>query len=150
VTPNPPPPGSPAAPIVTPSATVWVGPEGYHRVRITGTGKLTLEDARAMHAARLSLGATGRGLLVLVDIATRPSPTREAGEFTRRPEVQRLTRAMALVTPSVLTRHLGNAFLRVMRPQYPTRMFGDEAAALRWLAGIDDARVTPADARGGR
>jgi len=119
-------------------------------VRITGTGKLTLEDARAMHAARLSLGATGRGLLVLVDIATRPSPTREAGEFTRRPEVQRLTRAMALVTPSVLTRHLGNAFLRVMRPQYPTRMFGDEAAALRWLAGIDDARVTPADARGGR
>lgn len=127
--------------IVTPAATVWVGPEGFHRVRITGTGKLTLDDARAMHAARLALGAEGRGQLVLVDIATRPSPTREAGEFTRRPEVQRLTRAMALVTPSVLTRHLGNAFLGVLRPHYPTRIFGDEAAAVRWLAGFDTVSV---------
>ncbi|PKN57542.1 MAG: hypothetical protein CVU56_10470 [Deltaproteobacteria bacterium HGW-Deltaproteobacteria-14] len=132
----------PRGPIVTPAATVSVGPEGFHRVRITGTGKLSLEDARAMHAARLSLGAEGRGLLVLVDIATRPSPSREAGEFTRRPEVQRLTRAMALLTPSVITRHLGNAFLLAMRPQYPTRIFTDEAAALGWLETFADAVAT--------
>lgn len=138
----------PSDPIVTPAATVWVGPEGFHRVRITGTGKLTLEDARAMHAARLSLGASGRGLLVLVDIATRPSPSREAGEFTRRPEVQRLTRAMALVTPSLLTRHLGNAFLAVMRPDYPTRMFGDEAAAVGWLTTFTDAIAAHNDSEG--
>lgn len=129
--------------IVTPAATVWVGPEGYLRVRLTRNGRLTFEDAQAMHAARLALGTEGRGQLVLVDIATRPTPTRGAGEFTRRPEVERLTRAMALVTPSLVTRHIGNAFLAVLRPSYPTRIFGDEAAALRWLASFDEASVAP-------
>jgi len=124
-------------PIETPAATVWVEADGFHRVRLKAVGQLTLAHAQAMHTARVALGARGRGRLVLVDIAQRSTPTREAGEFTRRPEVQALTQAMALVTSSVLTQHLGNAFLLVMRPQYPTRIFRDEAAALRWLATWD-------------
>jgi hypothetical protein len=41
---------------------------------------------------------------------------------------------MAVLVGDPLSRMLGNFFLRVSRPAYPTRIFTDEAAARRWLA----------------
>lgn len=117
----------------TPAATLWVDADGIHRVRLEPVRELTLAHARAMHEARLALGPTGRGRLVLVDIAHRPRPTREARAFTTSPEALALTGAMALVTRSAVIHHLGNAFLAVTRPDFPTRIFRDEDAAVAWL-----------------
>ena len=121
------------AAVDTPAAAVWVGPEGVHRLRFKPVARLTLADVEALQRARVSLGAAGRGRLVLVELAHRPLPTPEAAAYAKRPEVLALTAAMALVTPNALVQAFGNAFLGVLRPDYPTRLFRHEADALAWL-----------------
>lgn len=41
---------------------------------------------------------------------------------------------IALLTGSPMTRMIGNFFLGMNRPSFPTRLFSDEAAARQWLS----------------
>jgi hypothetical protein len=41
--------------------------------------------------------------------------------------------AVALIVDTPLSRVLGNFFLAVNKPLYPTRLFDNEASALAWL-----------------
>jgi hypothetical protein len=41
--------------------------------------------------------------------------------------------AIALIVGTPLTRMMGNLFLSMSKPQFPTRLFDNEASALAWL-----------------
>jgi hypothetical protein len=61
------------------------------------------------------------------------SSDRGAREVGAGPEVMAITSHMAVLVGNPMSRIIGNFFLRVTRPAYPTRLFTDEASARRWL-----------------
>jgi hypothetical protein len=46
---------------------------------------------------------------------------------------------MAMVVGSPVQRMLGNIFLKISRPPYPSQLFADEGSALLWLKTFDAA-----------
>lgn len=69
----------------------------------------------------------------LADVRGMRSATREARELAAGPGVAAITSRMAVIVGNPLTRTLGNFFMVVTSPKYPTRLFTDEAPARAWL-----------------
>jgi hypothetical protein len=89
-----------------------------------------LTDALAAVDAMTQLTG-GRRSPLLVDMRdTGPQDRAARSEFARRDDV---VSAVALVVDTPLSRMLGNFFLTVNKPLYPTRLFDDDASALAWL-----------------
>jgi hypothetical protein len=92
-----------------------------------------LEDAKEVVRVHNDL-AEEQPSPVLADIrAAAVGADREARTYYTTEEAARLKTAMAMVVDSPLQRMLGNFFLRLNRPPYPTRLFADQEAALSWL-----------------
>ena len=77
---------------------------------------------------------------VMVDARKVRSMTRGAQERTAGTASQRSARAVAILVASPVSRLLGNFFVKLARPVYPTRLFGDEVAARRWLLRFSEDR----------
>jgi len=77
----------------------------------------------------LSPGPTG----VLVDVRPIRSASREALKLTANTAADRDTRAAAILIDSPVSTLLGNFFLKLSRPLYPTRLFRDADEARAWL-----------------
>jgi hypothetical protein len=88
-----------------------VGEQGAHAAAAGGRKRRTLVDARGVAAT---------------DRATR--------QLAAGPLLEAVTSRMAVLVGNPVSRTLGNFFLRVARPAYPTRIFSDEGAARRWLS----------------
>ena len=59
----------------------------------------------------------------------------DVAEFVAGKEVKRLTKAAAILTKSFVEEQMGNMYLMLNAPPFPTRLFTSETAALRWLTG---------------
>lgn len=94
--------------------------------------EMDLEDTKENLAAIYELGS-GRRSLVLVDSRGVRWQTREAREHFVSEDAARATAAVALLVGSPISRVLGNFFLRFERHRFPTALFSDEDAAVRWL-----------------
>ena len=57
---------------------------------------------------------------------------RTTAEVRRLPS-HRATSHLALLVSGPVSRMLGNAYMGIVKPTHPTRLFSDEANALRWL-----------------
>ncbi len=77
----------------------------------------------------------------LIDGRGIRSVSKEAREYLATEGAVNLT-ACALLIGSVLTRTIGNIFLTVNKPQIPTQLFTDEAAAKKWLRQYTSAQLT--------
>jgi hypothetical protein len=77
--------------------------------------------------------AAGKKRLTIADVRGLRSATREARELAGGANVVAITLRMALIVKSPVSRVLGNFFMTVTNPKYPTRVFTDEAAARSWL-----------------
>lgn len=78
----------------------------------------------------------GQALRVLSDIrglAGSDAASREVGSSDRATS---LHIAAAVIVGSRVTRMIGNLFLTLSRPAFPTRLFSDEEAALSWLLSV--------------
>ena len=80
--------------------------------------------------------AAGQKRPTLADLRGMRSATREARELAAAPDVAAVTLRMALIVKSPVSRVLGNFFMKVTHPKYPTRIFNDEVAARDWLRGV--------------
>jgi hypothetical protein len=99
----------------------------YHPgVRLTAT--LTAQVA----AAHIRLAA-GQKRPVLADVRGLVSADRASREIAASAAVAAATWRLAILVENPVTRVLGNFFLRVSAPAYPTRIFDDEAVARAWL-----------------
>lgn len=100
--------------------------------RIVTSGEQTLEDARENTRAYDEIAA-GEKRLLLVDMAVPYSTGPGVREYYATPEAGRCVKALAMVTPSSTTRIVGNFFLSLNRPPYPTRLFTNVDDAVKWL-----------------
>lgn len=91
-------------------------------------GELGAEVVRAHVAV-----AAGRKLRTLVDARRIAATDRGTRQLAAGAAIGAVTLRMAVLVGDPLSRTLGNFFLRVARPAYPTRLFTDEAGARRWL-----------------
>jgi hypothetical protein len=96
------------------------------------TDKLSLEHARANSRLFEQL-ADGEQRRLLVDIASAAGIEPEVRNYYASDEGSRWIAALAVVTPSILARVLGNLSLRLKRLGYPCRIFGSTDAAVAWL-----------------
>lgn len=118
----------------TRTCTFRVDPRGFvHAVMRPGC-EMELADAEGNIAAIHELGG-GQLCLVLVDMRGVRSQSREARQYFAGPEAARVTRAVALLIGSPVSRVLGNFFLRIGQIRMPTALFTDAEAAIAWLHG---------------
>ena len=120
-------------PVRTAAADVWVEADGTLVLRFHDQARAVGEPGAAVVRAHIA-AARGRKLRALVDARGVAATDRGTRQLAAGPAIAAVTRRMAVLVGDPLSRTLGNFFLRVARPAYPTRIFTDEAAARRWLA----------------
>ena len=64
---------------------------------------------------------------------------KEAREKGTNPEIQKYTKAGAIVQNSLAHRILGNFIIKVQRPPVPTRLFSSVSDALNWFKKMREA-----------
>ncbi len=101
------------------------------------------ENTRELFAAYRSVGGEGP-LMILSDIRRMRSSTPESRALATTAEATALHRGAAVIVGSTLTRMMGNLFMRLNRPAYPTRLFTEEEAAVDWLHSLVPAGVSRA------
>jgi len=89
-------------------------------------------DIETVLEAELSLLGTDDAI-VMVDSREVRSMTRAAQRLTAQHPIAERTLALAILIAGPVSRMLGNFFLNVSRPSYPTRLFTDEELARAWL-----------------
>ncbi len=94
--------------------------------------KVELEHSQAIVAARRELGGETQQLLC-VDLTNTPRPSKASRDYTDSDEIRSITKAMAMVTPSRLSRVIGNFFLGFAKSTFPTKLFPTEEQAVAWL-----------------
>lgn len=97
--------------------------------------EVSLQDACENSEATLQL-AGDRKILVLVDTRPARGISREARTHFSDAQVRRHTVAQALVIDSGPSRVMGNFFLGLNKPPFPTKLFTSEAKAEAWLRGF--------------
>lgn len=114
-------------------ADVYAEQDGTVVLRFRPDSVVTLESARELAAAHVA-AARGRKRPTLAFLGGMKAADREGRRLAAGPQIAAVTSRLALVVSDPVSRILGNFFLRVSRPLYPTRIFTDEASARRWLA----------------
>ena len=107
-------------------------------IRFNDCDRHGLTEAMEIVEAHNTLAA-GVPACVLADIrSVKVGADRAARKYYVSPESAEYKRGMAMVVSSPMQRMLGNIFMRLNRPPYPTRLFMHEAEALRWLEHLED------------
>lgn len=120
------------ATIRVPKGRVVREDDGVVAIRWDADVDVEERDIAGVLDAELSLLQEERGR-VLVDSRPVRSMTRAAQRLTTEHAIARRTAAVAILVDGPVSRMLGNFFLSVGRPAYPTRLFADEAGARAWL-----------------
>ena len=116
--------------ITHPKFRIWLRPDGIVQMVWAPRTTALLEDATAALEATAQI-TDGRRSPLLVDMRdTGPQDRPTRAEWTSRSD---LSSAVALIVGTPLSRIVGNLFIRVNRPQFPVRLFDNEASALAWL-----------------
>jgi hypothetical protein len=112
--------------------TLWLDDEGIFHVDHQPASELTLADAKGCVRA---LGAIAGGVKrpPLVDMRNIRSIERPARQHFAGPETASVQSAAALLVGSPITRAMGNFFLGLNKPVFPTRLFHDQSEAMAWL-----------------
>ncbi|MCO6414380.1 MAG: hypothetical protein J5I92_16720 [Thiogranum sp.] len=123
-------------------ARIWLGDDGVVRIVYPQDFELTLEVMQTVYQQHIAITTDKRPLLVYAESIA--SAEYEAQQFASRGEVVELVSGMAIIVKSVFTRAMADLFMKFHRPPYPTRVFTDENAALRWLGEVcPDLRPDP-------
>jgi hypothetical protein len=114
------------------AAEVFAEPDGTIVLRFRPQLRLTGTQTAEVTRAQIALAA-GHKRPVLADVRGLLTADRASRELAAGPSIAAVTACMAIVVGNAVTRMLGNFFLKVTTPPYPTRIFGDEAEARVWL-----------------
>ena len=70
---------------------------------------------------------------VLIDMTAVSEITKEARDYYANERTGSVQRATALLISSPVSRAIGNFFMGLNKPIYPTKLFTDPQKAIRWL-----------------
>lgn len=111
---------------------IWLDGEGIVHAKLKPHLALGLADAReAVRAIGQLCG--GKPSPVLVDMTELLSMDRDARQYFAGAETARVESAVAILIRSPLSRAIGNFFMGLNKPLFPTRLFTSEQDALAWL-----------------
>jgi hypothetical protein len=113
-------------------ATVGAEPDGTVVLVFEPGCQLNAENTVGVVRAHIA-AAAGQKRPTLTDLRGMRSATREARELGAAADVVAVTLRMAILVGNPVTRVLGNFFVLVTGPKYPTKIFTEEAAARAWL-----------------
>ena len=125
--------------IETEVAKVWLGEDGIIRIVNLPGVEVTLENITEInrHLKKLS---KGKKVPVFNDIRGVKSITREARLFASGEKSAQVSSAAALLIGSPLSKVIGNFFMGINKPPYPTKLFTSEKKALEWLEGFIETK----------
>jgi len=109
--------------------------DGIVRAKLKPHVDVDLTDAEEAVSAIASL-CQGVRRPVLVDITEVKSMTRECRVYFAGPETAKVEAAAALLIRSPLTKAIGNFFMGLNKPLFPTRLFTSESEAIGWLSSF--------------
>ncbi len=116
------------------SAEVHAEQDGTVVIRFHQGTRLSAPLTEEVVRAHIRL-ARGQKRPVLADVRGLVSADRASRELAASASIVAVSSRMAIVVGNPVTRMLGNFFLRVTTPAYPTRIFDDEERARAWLKG---------------
>jgi hypothetical protein len=114
------------------SADVFLEADGTLVIRFHDGSRLDGTLTSEVMRAHVEV-SQGRARPVLADVRGLVSVDRASRQLAASPEVTAATARMAIIVGNPVTRTLGNFFIRVTTPSYPTRLFADERLAREWL-----------------
>ena len=97
--------------------------------------EITSDDVVEMLEIRKKL-IKGRKGPILADIRHIKSVSKEARDFGNNEEGISITTAFGILIGAPISRMIGNLFIGVTKPPYPTRLFTEEDKAIEWLKGF--------------
>ena len=118
--------------IVTPSAKYWLGEDGIIRGVITSTEEHTLQFAKENSEVVKKISCD-KGRPLFMDIRNCKSIAHDARTHYARSEAGKNLTACGILIGSPVGRMIGNFFLRINKPIYPTKLFNSENEAIEWL-----------------
>jgi hypothetical protein len=117
-------------------ADIWIDAEKITWMRFKQTDRHSIEEAQQVVNAHNAL-ANGVKTPVLADLREiTTGADRQARQYYVSEESSRCKLGMAMLVSSPLQRMLGNLFMKLNSPPYPTRLFKEEVAALIWLRAL--------------
>lgn len=72
-------------------------------------------------------------ICMVVELNPGYRPSRKEERDLIAEEINKIARAMALITNSPVTRMIANLFLGFRPAEYPVKMFSNEADAIKWI-----------------
>jgi hypothetical protein len=123
--------------ISTEIADVWIDSQRIVHIFFKESERHGIEEAQEVVRAHNQL-ADGVPVCVLADIRTvKVGADRAARKHYVSAESAEFKSGMAMLVSSPMQRMLGNIFLMLNQPPYPTRLFSEEEEALQWLAQLN-------------
>lgn len=123
---------APDSAIETRTSHYWERPDGIIIQRIKPDVTQSLADARE-NTALFERLAGDEKRPILVDMRAKFTTGPGVREFYASPEAGRRVLAMTLLIGSQVGRLIGNLYMTVAPPRFPTRMFTSEEESIAWL-----------------
>ena len=101
--------------------------------------EISLEDAQELVALGSEL-TKGRRVGALVDARVHFNDTNDSRKYFAEHTLTQQFAAVAIITSSLAQRLIVNFYINFNRPNVPTRMFGNEAEAMKWLRKMLDKK----------
>ena len=118
--------------IEIPTATYWEDDEGILCSVARRAGPLSLDDVKHMFTV-LHQRIGNRKVCILADVTHATVEISRENRDYAAVELPKITKAVAMVSHSVLGKMLANLFFTLKTQPYPTKMFTNETAAREWL-----------------
>ncbi len=109
--------------------------DGLIFIVLKAVSDVVMEDVRTMMATSLEM-ADSKKIAVLIDSANYTQYSKEVRDYYASTEAAATLSAMAILVSDLPTRLIGNFFIKVHRPLYPTRLFNSSGEAVKWLKKI--------------
>jgi len=122
--------------IFTPGGKIWLGEDGIVRsVSTRPQYKLMLAETKEILSAILKV-SNGKKRPYCADSSDIRYADRESREYAASEEFAEAITAMAILIGSPVSKIIGNFFLNINKPKFPTRLFISETEAIEWLKGF--------------
>jgi hypothetical protein len=117
--------------VITRTSEITFGEDNILRVKIFEGANISLKDVKEYYAFTHRITG-GKPIPALIDGSADFSISEDARAYAAT-EADKMRVATALITHSVATRMIYNLYLRINTPASPSKVFTDEASAVKWL-----------------
>jgi hypothetical protein len=121
----------------TRTAQLYLGKDGISRIIVKQGAEITIDEIKENFAALSQITASKKAPS-LIDLRGIKSINREARVYLSDEETVSNNSASALLIGSPVSKMIGNFFIGLNKPPYPTKLFTSESKALEWLKGFVD------------